>query len=668
MQKHVQQLLEQRYFHPSDDGKWENLVDRVINHIYKHDNNQRQKELARSLILDRVFLLNSPALVNSGTRVAGLFACFTVGPREDSLEAHMETLKDIAEVGKAGGGCGFTGTFIRKEGSPVAGSAHGYAYGPNALAITINNTLDMITQGGFRKMALMYTMRSDHEDLEKFIDLKQSGDESHGARFNQSIMATDAWMEKALWDKESEEHRLLKKVAYNIWNNGEPGFLFRDRINENTPYKICGCDIEVTNPCGEQPLPDYGSCNLGSFNLAHPRLLDADDYFTELADMVRVATRILDNVGVVNRFPNAKFADWYDKHRPIGLGVMGLADLFIARGIAYGSQESLDLTEKIFKVMYETAHDTSKSLGLERGVPEHCIGLGRRNATLLTVAPTGSISFLAECSSGIEPIFSPSYTRIDERGERYSFKDDRSDLPYFRSTINDDKTKIPSWKAHLGIQEAAQRYVDSGISKTINLENSATAEEVYQIIHDAYANGIAKGITMYRAGSRDMEVLVDDNASKSEWKKRPNELEGIAKYDKPSNTTIIVGLRGGIPYEVFGLDGMRLTGSGTIKKTGSGHYDWIGNKTVTDITQWETPNQAQITRLASLLLRSNIEIGYILDQLEKSKNTINSFALAISRSLKPYAVVTASKCPECESHLTRQEGCLTCIDCGYSKC
>jgi ribonucleotide reductase alpha subunit len=638
LSKDVQRLLDQRYLQPGED--WNGLVKRVVDHVCDGESNWYKQEVTEH-ITRRIWLPNSPCLVGSGTKTGGLFACFVVGPDEDTLEHHVEVLGDIAAVGKRGGGCGFTGTGIRPKGMPVAGSVHGFSYGPNWWATQVSSYLDGITQGGFRKFAGMYTLLSSHPDLNEFIDLKQSGNEKLNYNFNQSVMATDEWMREAVNGDDGERFQLIK-MAKNAWNNGEPGLLFHTTINENTPYKTCGCKIEATNPCqpefaialtkngekqigelsvgdeiysvdgwvkvvrivpqgvkpvyayeidgygnfvgtkdhkikaesnfkyevdrmfanqvpvpclnekdgsvnyatitsrayvgdykvysltvdgeshsywtsgvsvqncGEQPIPSYGSCNLGSINISHEYFYDEQGRFdyARLSRVVSVLTRFLDNVGTRNIFPNDKFKNWYEKHRPIGIGIMGYADALLKMKLKYGEQSGLDFLESIMGVIQNVSYSTSETLGEERGVPEHCQAVGRRNITTVSIAPTGSIGFISECSHGIEPIFSPVYQRTDERGETYLFSHPLRNEPYFASCLNDDKTKIPTWKQHIDVQATVQKNCDSAVSKTVNMSNDARVQDVLDAFVYAWESG-CKGITVYRDGSRQFQVLED---------------------------------------------------------------------------------------------------------------------------------------------------------------
>lgn len=512
----AQKLLSQRYL--GQNETFGDMVNRVIENTVQSESKEFKNSLWESLS-DRVFLPNSPCLFNAGTKTGGLFACFVVGPTQDNVENHVETLGDIAMVAKKGGGCGYTGTFIRPKGYPVAGSTHGYAYGPNAWSEKVSTYMDMMTQTGKRGMALMYTLSADHDDLEDFIDLKQTGNESHCHNFNQSIMASDSWVDAALTRPASQEGRLFTKIIENMWNNGEPGFLFSDRMN-SSPYAETGQTIYATNPCGEQPLPPYGSCNLGSINVSHEKFVKLGEFnFDELEKQVRILTRFLDSVGSANKFPNYKFEKWYSENRPIGIGVMGFADLLLKLSLAYGESESLNLLSDIMRLIQETSYNESEKLGKEKGIPEKCKPFGRRNITTVSIAPTGSIAILADCSHSLEPVFSPEFVRTDFKGETYLFPHPYAKNQYFRSAVNNEEPeKIVTWKQHIDVQSAAQKYCDSGVSKTINFPRLTTVETMYNAAVYASRCNI-KGITFYRDGSRNFQPV----SEKSEPKKIKDE-------------------------------------------------------------------------------------------------------------------------------------------------
>lgn len=258
-------------------------------------------------------------------------------------------------------------------------------------------------------------------------------------------------------------------------------------------------------------MPPYGSCNLGSINIAHEIFFTSDGKFDYMkyADVVKFATRFLDNVGTVNEFPTDDFAKWYSANRPVGVGLMGVADAMLNLEMTYGSQQSLEYLDNVSNVLYNSSYQESEKLGKERGVPiaaklaGDATGSYRRNVTTVSIAPTGSIAFIAECSHGIEPIFSPMFKRIDERGEEYLFSHPLKDEPYFISAIGD---KQPTWKQQIDIVATIQRYCDSGVSKTINLPNNATKEDTYNAFVYAWKQE-CKGITVYRDGSRQYQIL-----------------------------------------------------------------------------------------------------------------------------------------------------------------
>lgn len=255
----------------------------------------------------------------------------------------------------------------------------------------------------------------------------------------------------------------------------------------------------------EQPLPAYLSCNLGSINLAHDDFISHNEFnFDHLYEVTKRATIFLDNVGTKNVFPNEKFKEKYDKFRPIGIGVMGYADLLLKLEIAYGSLSALYLLDNILLTIQNASYEMSTYLGQLRGIPEKCKHVNRRNITCQSIAPTGSISFIANLlGGGIEPIFSSSFTRVDERGETYYIEHPLADKSYFKTVIGDN---VVSLKDHLNTQSIAQKKIDSGVSKTINLQNDATIEDIYQSIIFAWEHG-CKGITVYRNGSREVQVL-----------------------------------------------------------------------------------------------------------------------------------------------------------------
>jgi len=306
---------------------------------------------------------------------------------------------------------------------------------------------------------------------------------------------------------------VFNKIVDGAWKNGEPGLLFYDKINDS-PYKYAGVEIKSSNPCGEQPLPPHGSCNLGSLDISKFFIKDKFDW--ELFDKaIRLSVRFLDSVIDVNSFPTKETEEVSLKSRQIGLGIMGVADLLMLKKFPYGSEDALNFLEDIFRILYITAKDESEIMGSELGIPEWCQKLPepRRNITLISYAPTGTISLLAGCNSGIEPFFSKMTHRIDKTGE-YDIEIPDSDKDYFRCAVSTDGETEVTWEEHIRTQAIAQTWCDSGVSKTINFPNGTHKETIAKAYMLAYELG-CKGITAYRNGSRAKEVLSPKNIGKN---------------------------------------------------------------------------------------------------------------------------------------------------------
>lgn len=512
-------VLKKRYF-SKGESKWKHIVRRVVDYVYPKWDSEN-KENYYDMIYNRYFIPNSPTLVNSGKdKHAGLNACFVL-PFNDTIEEIYKTKLDFALVARKGGGCGTTLSHLRPEGDNVNGSTHGFAGGPVRFADTISHDMDVITQAGFRSMALMFTMSVYHPDILKFISAKSEDGKIHNA--NISVVVDDRFMNLVESDGEYwtefngkkynkyKAREVFEKIVEGAWRNGDPGILFYDKINDS-PYKYSGIKIDATNPCGEQPLPPYGSCNLGSLDLS--KFFSNGFFDFELFDFsIRLAVRFLDSVIDVNQFPTSEIEDMTKKCRQIGVGVMGLADLFMAMKLPYGSQESLAEFEKIMRFMYVVSKDESEKLGKKLGVPEYCQNLPepRRNITLISIAPTGSISLIAGCNSGIEPFFSEITERKDKTGQ-YTI-DVSSEDDWFRCAVSSGKSKEVTWEEHVAVQSVAQKWSDSGVSKTINFPSHARKETIGKAYVTAWRSG-CKGITVYRNGSRNMEVLSPKNINK----------------------------------------------------------------------------------------------------------------------------------------------------------
>lgn len=537
-------ILKQRYYY-KEESTWEELVNRVVDSIF--NNEYKDKDLTKELIENLYFIPNSPCLVNAGKENGGLFACYVLD-FPDNIEGIYKTKLDFALIARKGGGCGTTLSKLRPKNSVVNGSSHGYAGGPVDFYNTICHDMEVMTQSGFRNMAQMGTMSIYHPDILYFLFAKYH--EGKMSTTNLSIVVDDNFMYDVINHPDNEHQiyhdswgfgnlvlnnndkyyprkdngklveskiltvgELFNFIVDSAWRNGEPGILFYERIN-NSPYKTTEQEILATNPCAEQPLPANGCCNLGSLDISkfiYNGFLDLD----RLEIGTRLAVRFLDSVIDINSYPTKEIEEWSFKNRPIGLGIMGFADFLLSQKIEYGSKTSAGLLEFILNYIYKIAEDESIILGEEKGIPEECakLPMPRRNITLLTIAPTGTISLIAGCSSGIEPIFSEVTIRNDNTGT-YQFENDLINEPYFKCAVSTNGRQEVTWQEHLRILNSASRFIDSGVSKTINCPKGTKKTTVLKIFTDAYKLPYIKGLTIYRNGSREEEVLSPKNLRK----------------------------------------------------------------------------------------------------------------------------------------------------------
>lgn len=497
------------------------------------------------------FLPNSPTLMNAGRPLGQLSACFVL-PVEDSMEDIFEAVKQAALIHKSGGGTGFSFSRLRPQGSAV-NSTGGVASGPVSFMRVFNAATEAVKQGGTRRGANMGILRADHPDIMAFINCKKDGLDI--TNFNISVGVTEAFLHAAqtgeaydLIDPHTRRvtGRLNARTVFDAivnaaWHNGEPGMVFLDRINRDNAVP-CEGDFEATNPCGEQPLLPFESCNLGSVNLAH-MLKDTDGTpeidWDELAAVVRDAVHFLDNVIDANRYPLPQINDATKKTRKVGLGVMGFADLLLILGVPYDSNEAVRLGERLMAFIEEKGHEASRALARARGAfplfdrSTLAGGMPRRNATVTTIAPTGTLSILAGCSGGIEPVFAFAFTRnvldgaalpelnpvlartlqargllttenmrrIAAEGTLANLDDIPADLRRVFVCAHDIAPE-----AHIRMQAAFQRHTDNAVSKTVNFPHNATPEDVRRVFLLAWQEG-CKGVTVYRDGSRDAQVL-----------------------------------------------------------------------------------------------------------------------------------------------------------------
>jgi ribonucleoside-diphosphate reductase alpha chain len=498
------------------------------------------------------FLPNSPTLMNAGHSNGQLAACFVL-PIEDSLESIFETLKNTALIHQSGGGTGFSFSRLRPKGDLVSASGN-TSSGPVSFMHVYNLATQVVKQGAVRSGANMAVLRVDHPDIMEFISVKQQRNVLNN--FNLSVAVTDKFMTAVDADLAFElinprtQRTMISVQARTIydrltemaWENGEPGLFFLDTVNKANPTPLLG-EFESPNPCSEQPLLPYESCNLGSINLAKMTKATKAGFeldYNKLRNTVKTAVKFLDSVIDINHYPLNLVAEQSKLTRKIGLGIMGLADLFILLGIPYASDQAVQLTANIMKFLTTEARLMSSAIALQRGnfpAFDDSIFAARgyaamRNATVSTIAPTGSISLIAQCSSGIEPLFALSVTRrvlegkvlistnpivlryLSERGllsdtVAAAIERDGSiantDLPLSVKAVLATAHEIePEW--HVAHLAAAQRYTDNGVSKTVNLPQHATQADVAKVFKQAYVSG-CKGVTVYRNNSRSEQVL-----------------------------------------------------------------------------------------------------------------------------------------------------------------
>jgi ribonucleoside-diphosphate reductase alpha chain len=530
-------VLRKRYLLRNDERQVlespKELLDRVAKHVAK---NGEERERFFSAMKGLYFLPNSPTLMNAGTPLGQLSACFVL-PVEDSIEGIFTSLKHMAIIHKSGGGTGFSFTHLRPRGD-VVGTTKGVASGPVSFMRIYDIATDVIKQGGKRRGANMGILNADHPDILSFINSKVDGSLRN---FNISVGVNDPLFERKeieLINPRNDEvvssmatEDLFSQICYLAWRTGDPGMLYLDEINRRNPTPELG-RIEATNPCGEVPLLPYESCNLGSINLSR-FVENREVQWDRLREITDLGVRFLDNVIDANSYPLGEIEAMTKGNRKIGLGVMGFAEMLIKLGIPYDSEEALSFAEKLMKFINDEARKVSEALGSERGafpnIDESIYkGTTMRNATRTSIAPTGSISTIAGTSSGIEPIFAIAYVRNVLEGERLVevnplFIDElrRRDIysPELMNRItrtgNIKDTELPAelkelyvtaleiepeW--HVRMQAAFQKHVDNAVSKTVNLPREATVEDVkriYRLAHELKC----KGITVFRQGSKE---------------------------------------------------------------------------------------------------------------------------------------------------------------------
>ncbi len=707
-------VLERRYFIRDEKQNLledaEGMFRRVADAVAKDD-----KALADrfySLMTSFDFLPNSPTLMNAGRPLGQLSACFVL-PVEDTLEGIFDAIKQAAMIHKSGGGTGFSFSRLRPAGGTVR-STGGVASGPVSFMKVFNAATEAVKQGGTRRGANMGVLRVDHPDIESFIQCKQ--DTGEITNFNLSVALTDAFLlavrDDAMFDLISPRDRqpvrqvrareLYELIVNSAWNTGEPGVLFIDRVNRDNPVPAQG-EIESTNPCGEQPLLPYESCNLGSINLKN-MMRDGRVDWDKLSDTVGLAVLFLDNVIDVNKYPLDIIRETTLATRKIGLGVMGFADLLLELGIPYNSDEGVELGARIMSFISSRAQAESETLAGLRGTfplyGQSVLKTPRRNATVTTIAPTGTLSLIAGVSSGIEPVFAFSYERhvmdgtiltelnpVLEKTLAQNGAAGLEDLPDdVRAAFVCAHDIAPVW--HVKMQAAFQQHIDNAVSKTVNFPHGATVDQVRETYDLAYELG-CKGVTIYRDGSRGNQVLVAKAPASASEQAPESDDPGCDDCALPRDRVIHPRERDKVAR---GITEKIVVGCGNLYITVN--FDDIGVCEVFTNTgkKGGCPSQSEATaRLATAALRSGVDPAYIIKQLRgiRCPSTVrqkgmecmscpDAIARVIERVMReqydypqtpaPSVIENRALCPECGHNVAHEGGCVVCHHCGYSKC
>lgn len=714
-----------------------------------------------SLMASCEFMPNSPTLMNAGKgRPQQLSACFVI-PVEDAIDSIFDAVKHAAIIHKTGGGTGFAFSRLRPKNDRVR-STKGVSSGPVSFMKVFNSATEAIKQGGTRRGANMGILSVHHPDILEFIECK--ADMTSVTNFNISVAISEKFMEAVLKNEEYElvnpkndrvvgrlnAREVFDKIVDNAWKNGDPGIVFIDRINHDNPTPALGL-MESTNPCGEQPLLPYEACNLGSVNLAKMvRLVPGaptsqkgvyevacDSYVSrnplhdgtcwvidwdKLAETARTAIRFLDDVIEMSDFPLPAIENIVKNgNRKVGLGVMGFADLLYMLGIPYNCQEAADLGERLMAFIQKNASSASEVFAKERGAfgnfsasvfadtSHHWYNGGkpRRNATVTTIAPTGTISIISGCSSGIEPMFAICFYRkvldgaelvdthpffeqvarsrgfysevimkeVAMRGSVQEVSDIPEDVRRVFITAHDVS---PRW--HLEHQAAFQRYCENAVSKTVNFPNHATREDVAEVYKLAYQKG-CKGVTIYRDGSRDVQVLNIGvgTRKKEEDPGMPSTMNGIISHKnngtvqdysvpRPSRTETHA------PQPGVMLSGLTLSAGGCKVPIRAGNTTFgAGNKPGALMRRYsidvDHSELEQISSVRDFYLSDGNGLRVPLHLISQEGSAAQGVKFVIETGGWPYSVgQTNPKCPECGAPMAMGEGCSTCYRCGFSKC
>ena len=707
-------VLARRYYLKDRGGNplenWESLCRRVSDAVAAVDSEMEDYETLRDSFFNMIyhldFLPNSPCLMNAGTDLGQLSACFVL-PVEDSMDGIFTSIRNGALVHKTGGGTGYSFSRLRPLNSAVQ-STQGVASGPLSFAAVFDAATETIKQGGKRRGANMGVLRVDHPDIMEFISAKQ--DQTRFTNFNFSVAITDTFMEAVKTDQEFDlvdpsngkvvdtlqARDVFDKIVDLAWHNGEPGVLFIDAANRANSTPQLG-EFEATNPCGEQWLLPYESCNLGSINLGQ-YVREGEVDFERLGRTVKLAVRFLDNVIDCNRFPIPEIAEMTQKTRKIGLGIMGMHDMLIQMQLPYGAEKGREASAAVMRFIRQEAEKTSVELAECKGPfpaydPQYNDYPARRNAALTSIQPTGTVSMIADCASGCEPYFSIVMEKNVMDGERFLMVNKHFEVVAREEGFFSDELleKVAETGTVVGLDEIPEKWqeifrtaqdiapeehirmqgalqlngIDSSISKTINLPSSATPDDVRLSYLLGFELG-CKGLTVYRDGSRDSQVLNTVGSSDKQTatvssqgvihkKKLPGVLSAKRYRLKDANGNTI--------YLIVCFDDDESPMEVFAKFPFDNRVD-LKDKS----TMWTTT-----CRLVSLALRYQIPMEEVIKQLDRSSGHMLDLPAQLGKLLKSFMAGThkgfSSKCPECSvGTLVFEEGCEVCRDCGYSKC
>lgn len=720
-------VLNERYLLKNESGEVietpTEMFRRVAKHIASADLNydknadvKATEDTFYEMMTKLEFLPNSPTLMNAGKDLGQLSACFVL-PVGDSMEEIFDSIKHAALIHKSGGGTGFSFSRIRAEGSAVR-STGGIASGPISFMKVFDSATDVVKQGGTRRGANMGILRVDHPDILKFIDCKENNEDINN--FNISVAITEEFMHAVESDSKYDlidprtkktMNSISAKFVFNkivdaAWRNGEPGIIFLDRMNAHNPVPSQG-EFEATNPCGEQMLLPYESCNLGSINLTKMvsgRSQNTHINWDKLADTVTNAIHFLDNVIDMNKYPLEIIENTTKLTRKIGLGIMGWADMLLMLNIPYNSNEAVNLAEEVMAFITETARNESKRLAEKRGAfplfgeSIYKDGPPLRNATVTTIAPTGTLSIIAGCSSGMEPIFAyvlvrnimdgmetvevnPILKKVLERKDVNSDEimkkiAENGSLQYIDEIPDDIKkvfvsTNDISPQYHVRMQAAFQKYTDNAVSKTVNFPNSASKSDVAEVYNLAFELG-CKGITIYRDGSRSAQVL---------------NVKSVKNAQAASENNAIVPRKR--PETADGITRKVKIGCGNLYVTVNHDEEGICEVFTTVGKAGGCPSQSEATsKLISVALRSGVDINVLLSELRgiRCYSTLKHSGVdctscpdAIARTVEAeYNKIMGIQesvpekngliCEKCGAVMEQTEGCVVCRYCGNSHC